>query len=106
MERFDFGLQKENTHSQLCGGSKHHLTFLRKVLLDRVLPFLPQSLIDQIKLMPRLLGWKMLLQASLLDATIGTEWVHPTLDTTALQCKPCKFKADPQNSQYVHLEIF
>lgn len=56
--------------------------------------------------MPRLLGWKMLLQPSLLDATIGTEWVHPTLDTTALQCKPCEFKADPQNSQYVHLEIF
>jgi len=41
-----------------------------------------------------------------MDANIGNEWVHPSLDTTALQCKPCELKADTQNSQYVHLEIF
>jgi len=38
MERFDFGLQKENTRSQLHGSSKHCLTFLRQVLLDRLNP--------------------------------------------------------------------
>lgn len=36
--------------------------------------------------MPRLLGWKMLLQPSLLDANIGKQWVHRIPAWTQLLC--------------------
>lgn len=75
MERFDFGLQEENTPSTLCGGWTRHLTFIRAVLLDGLnLPFLPRTIIDPIKLVPALPGWKPLLQPSLLDAS---EFIPP-----------------------------
>lgn len=55
--------------------------------------------------MPELFGRNGPLQPSLLGANVGNKWIHPTLGMAALHCKPCEFKADPQNSQYVHLEI-
>lgn len=43
----------------------------------------------------------MPLQPSLLGANIGNKWIHPSLDTAALHCKPCESKADPHNSQFM-----
>lgn len=99
MQGFDSGCRRK-TPSQLCGGSRHLLTFQREVFLAGLNPAIPATQPHwSNEEMPELLGWNVPLQASLLGARVGMD--HPSLDTAALHSKPCRLEADPGNSQYV-----